>query len=70
MGPTLAAVLMAGITEGQPGLRRLRNRIRQVRAGWQWYLFVLLGIPALACGPNALWVMRVPMAAWVTCAPG
>jgi membrane protease YdiL (CAAX protease family) len=35
------------ITEGKDGLRRLRQRIIQIRAGWQWYLFILLGIPAL-----------------------
>jgi len=47
VGPTLAAIIMTGITEGKAGLLRLRNRLKQRRAGWQWYLFILLGIPAL-----------------------
>jgi len=47
VGPALAAIIMTSIIEGKAGVRRLRNRIRQWRAGWQWYLFILLGIPAL-----------------------
>jgi membrane protease YdiL (CAAX protease family) len=47
VGPTLAAIIMTGIIEGKAGLRRLWNRIKQWRAGWQWYLFILVGIPAL-----------------------
>jgi membrane protease YdiL (CAAX protease family) len=47
VGPTLAAIIMTGITEGKEGLLRLRQRLQQRRAGWQWYLFILLGIPAL-----------------------
>jgi membrane protease YdiL (CAAX protease family) len=46
-GPALSAILMTRITEGQPGLLSLRSRIRQWRASWSWYLFTLLGIPAL-----------------------
>ena len=46
-GPTLAAIIMTSITEGRAGLLRLRHRITQWRAGWQWYLFILVGIPAL-----------------------
>ena len=48
-GPTLAAIIMTSITEGKAGLRSLRQRLRlrQGRVGWQWYLFILLGIPAL-----------------------
>lgn len=47
VGPALAGILMTRITEGKAGLQRLRQRCLQVRAGWQWYLFILLGIPAL-----------------------
>jgi len=47
VGPTLAAFIMTGITEGKAGLRRLRHPLQQRRAGWQWYLFILVGIPAL-----------------------
>jgi len=38
---------MVGLTEGKDGKARFRRRFVQVRAGWQWYLFILLGIPAL-----------------------
>ena len=47
-GPFLAAYIMIRLIDGQAGLQRWRQSIRQVRAGWQWYLFILLGIPALA----------------------
>ncbi len=47
VGPTLAAFIMTGITEGKAGVLRLWRRCLQWRAGWQWYLFILLGIPAL-----------------------
>jgi membrane protease YdiL (CAAX protease family) len=46
-GPAFAAVFMTYMIEGKEGLQRLRERIRQVQAGWQWYLFILVGIPAL-----------------------
>jgi len=46
-GPFLAAYLMLRVTEGKEGVLRLRRSIRQARAGWGWYLFVFLGIPAL-----------------------
>jgi membrane protease YdiL (CAAX protease family) len=46
-GPAVAAIIMIRMTEGNAGLARLRSRIRQWRAGWQWYLFVLVGIPML-----------------------
>lgn len=47
VGPTLAAIIMTHITEGKAGVSRLLRRCVQWRAGWQWYLFILLGIPAL-----------------------
>ena len=46
-GPFLAAIIMVRLTEGKEGMARFRRRFFQVRAGWQWYLFILLGIPAL-----------------------
>ena len=46
-GPALAAVVLVKAIEGRAGLRRLRGRIQQWRAGWHWYLFILAGIPAL-----------------------
>lgn len=47
VGPTLAAFIMTSITEWKAGVLRLLHRYVQWRAGWQWYLFTLLGIPAL-----------------------
>jgi membrane protease YdiL (CAAX protease family) len=46
-GPTFAAIIMTGIIEGRAGLLQLRTRLKQWRVGWQWYLFILVGIPAL-----------------------
>jgi membrane protease YdiL (CAAX protease family) len=46
-GPALAAILMTSLIAGKTGLHELRQRIRQWRAPWQWYLFILVGIPAL-----------------------
>ena len=46
-GPTLAAFIMTGITEGRASIRRLLGRIVLWRVGLRWYLFALLGIPAV-----------------------
>jgi membrane protease YdiL (CAAX protease family) len=46
-GPALAALIMTGIIEGRAGIQSLRRRVQQWRAGRQWYLFILIGIPAL-----------------------
>lgn len=46
-GPSLAGIVITSIIAGREGLLRLRQRIRQWRVGWQWYLFILVGIPAL-----------------------
>jgi membrane protease YdiL (CAAX protease family) len=46
-GPFLAAYVMIRVTEGREGLDRFRSSFRQLRAGWGWYLFILLGIPGL-----------------------
>ncbi len=47
IGPTLAAYIMYRITERKEGWRHLRSRLKQLRVGWQWYVFILLGIPAV-----------------------
>jgi membrane protease YdiL (CAAX protease family) len=46
-GPTFGAIVTIGIVEGRAGLHQLWTRLKQWRAGWQWYLFILVGIPAL-----------------------
>jgi membrane protease YdiL (CAAX protease family) len=47
VGPTLAAVIMTYITDGKEGLLRLRTRLGQRHASWQWYLLILATIPAI-----------------------
>ena len=46
-GPFLSAFLMTGITEGRMGIGHLLRRIVLWRVGLRWYLFALLGIPAI-----------------------
>jgi membrane protease YdiL (CAAX protease family) len=46
-GPTLAAIIMTYVTEGKTGLLDLRRRVKQKQAGREWYLFILIGVPAL-----------------------
>jgi membrane protease YdiL (CAAX protease family) len=46
-GPCLAAFIMTGVTQGGAGIRRLLRRIVLWRVGVRWYLFALVGIPAI-----------------------
>ncbi len=46
-GPTLAAFIMAAITEGRTGVVALLRRYVLWRVGFPWYLFVLLSAPVL-----------------------
>ena len=41
-GPALAAIIVAALTAGRAGLRRLLGSLGQWRVGIQWYLFILL----------------------------
>jgi membrane protease YdiL (CAAX protease family) len=47
VGPALAAYIMTSVIEGKSGLQSMPTRIRQWHVGWQWYLFILLGVPVL-----------------------
>lgn len=47
LGPTLAALVMAGVLEGPAGRGRLLARVRIWRVARRWYLFALVGIPAV-----------------------
>lgn len=47
LGPTLAALVMAGVLEGPAGRRRLLARVRIWRVARRWYVFALVGIPAV-----------------------
>ena len=53
LGPTFAALVMAGVLDGPAGPRRLLARVRIWRVARRWYLFALAGIPA-ACVLAAL----------------
>src|ERR687889_358517 len=48
LGPTLAAFIMTGITEGREGVGRFLRRFVLWRVGLGWYLFALVGIPVIA----------------------
>jgi len=47
MGPFLAAFVMTGATEGRAGVRRFLRRFVLWRVGLGWYLFALIGVPAI-----------------------
>jgi membrane protease YdiL (CAAX protease family) len=47
LGPTIAALVMAGVLDGPAGRRRLIARVRIWRVARRWYLFALVGIPAV-----------------------
>jgi hypothetical protein len=44
-GPAMAAFLVVGVRHGGPGLRAYLRRLLHWRAGWGWYLAILVGIP-------------------------
>lgn len=46
-GPAVSAFLMLAVGSGKVGALRLLRSIVQWRAGWQWYLLALLGLPVL-----------------------
>ena len=47
LGPSVAAVIVTGATEGWAGVGSLLRRIVRWRVGFRWYLFVLVGLPAV-----------------------
>jgi hypothetical protein len=47
VGPTLAAFIMTGVTEGGASIRRLLSRYVLWRVGLRWYLVALFGPPAI-----------------------
>lgn len=70
LGPTLAAFIMTAVIEGRAGVLRLLRRYMLWRVGILWYLFVFLGIPALALLggfvlPGAVAAFRAPAPAFV-----
>jgi membrane protease YdiL (CAAX protease family) len=74
-GPSLAALLVIAATAGKPGIRRLLGRLVLWRVGVRWYIFALLGIPAVyAIGiltvPGALGSFTLPSPAGWLLSPG
>jgi membrane protease YdiL (CAAX protease family) len=54
-GPTVGAFVVTAVTGGAEGVVRLLWRIVQWRVGVVWYLFVLVGVPAIeTLGPMAI----------------
>ena len=47
LGPILSGFIMTGLIEGWPGISRLLRRIVRWRVGLRWYLFALIGLPAV-----------------------
>ena len=47
VGPSLSAFIMTGITEGREGVGRLLRQLVLWRMGFRWYLFALIGLPAI-----------------------
>jgi len=47
VGPFLSAFIMTSITEGKLGIGRLLRRLVLWRVGFRWYLFALIGLPAI-----------------------
>jgi membrane protease YdiL (CAAX protease family) len=55
-GPTVGAFVVTAVTAGAEGVVRLLWRIVQWRVGVVWYLFVLIGVPAI----ETLGTMAIP----------
>jgi uncharacterized protein len=55
-GPTVGAFVVTAVTGGAEGVVRLLWRIVQWRVGVVWYLFVLVGVPAI----ETLGTMAIP----------
>src|SRR5437762_10065675 len=47
VGPFLSAFIMTGITEGRSGVGRLLRQLVLWRLSFKWYLFTLIGMPAI-----------------------
>ena len=46
-GPFFSALFINRILYGKEGIAQLRQKIRQWKIAWPWYVLILLGIPAL-----------------------
>ena len=72
VGPTMVGFLMTAVTQGRAGIVQLLRRFVLWRVGIRWYLFVLLGFPALLVlpaliEPGAFSAFRLPgLSVWLT----
>ena len=46
-GPFVSALILTRLLEGKEGVTRLRKKIKQTKAGWLMYAFLLVGIPLM-----------------------
>lgn len=56
-GPALAAILVAGLSQGRSGLEALLSRLFVWRVGIRWYLVALLLVPVVGLGIAAGYVL-------------
>ena len=54
IGPSLAALLMTGVTEGWMGVVRLLKGYARWRVGMRWYFLVLIALPLLLIGVDLM----------------
>jgi membrane protease YdiL (CAAX protease family) len=52
--PTLAAVIVTGLTKGKAGVRALFGKLLIARVGLKWYAFVIFGFGAMSVAAIAL----------------
>ena len=58
--PTLAAVIVTGMTKGRKGLRALLGKLLIARVGLRWYAIAIFGLTVLYIGTIALYnAMRI-----------
>ncbi|MCX6048467.1 MAG: CPBP family intramembrane metalloprotease [Chloroflexi bacterium] len=64
-GPTIAALIVTGMTRGRAGIRTLLGRLLIWRVGWQWYAAAILLPGVIGLGATALYALRGgTLAAW------
>jgi CAAX protease family protein len=46
--PTLAAVIIIGVTQGRAGIRGLFRKLLIARVGFRWYIFAIFGVAVMS----------------------
>ena len=59
-GPMTAALVITAARDGKAGVKQFLRRYGQWRVGWQWYLLILVGFPALYLIPATFWMGATP----------